>query len=110
MPSIKRTTERPWIKERKAFDAAPGAVNKFYHSTHWRKLRALFLKKHPICNHCQNKDIITKATTVDHIVSINPNDGWNTENGKYPHPLNTDNLQALCFKCHARKTGKTTKN
>lgn len=105
MPSIPKSNRRPWQPERKAFEKA--VDNKFYHSTAWRKFRKAFLIAHPVCVMCQTAGRIVTATTVDHIVSINPYNGWDTMQGKYPHPLNAENCQALCFRCHASKSGKT---
>lgn len=107
MPSIPRNNRRPWQPERIQFEKV--VDNKFYHSTAWRKFRKIFLQKNPICVMCEQQGTITEATTVDHIISINPLNGWETENEKYPTPLNTDNCQALCFRCHASKSGKTKK-
>lgn len=105
MPTIPQNNRRPWQPERIKFEKA--VDNKFYHSTAWRKFRKQFLEQNPICYNCNEHGIITPATTVDHIISINPRDGFNTEDGKYPNPLNPDNCQALCFRCHASKSGKT---
>jgi 5-methylcytosine-specific restriction endonuclease McrA len=44
---------------------------------------------------------------VDHIKSINKEDPYNTEFGKYGEALNQTNLQALCHECHNSKSGKT---
>jgi 5-methylcytosine-specific restriction endonuclease McrA len=110
MPNIpRRANKRPWIAPHVAFENAPGLTNKFYQSSQWRKFRAVFLQRNPLCVMCKERGILTKATTVDHIISINPANGWDMENGKYPHPLDANNCQALCFRCHAKKTGETKK-
>lgn len=105
MPFIPRNSRKPWQPERKAFTKA--VDNPFYHSTVWRKFRKQFLTANPLCQHCNNHGIITQATTVDHIVSINPVNGFDTADGRFPNPLDPDNCQSLCFRCHASKSGKT---
>lgn len=61
----------------------------------WRKARAGWLRKHPLCAECKRKDIITEATEVDHIL---------------PHKGNRilfwdrANWQSLCKSCHSAKT------
>lgn len=105
MPTIPRNNRRPWQPKQIAFEKA--VDNKFYHSTAWRNFRKAFLQSHPICVMCEAQGIVEQATTVDHIISINPVNGWDTDGGKFPHPLNAENCQALCFRCHASKSGKT---
>jgi len=105
MPYIPANPRRPWQPKRIAFET--NVQNPFYHSTAWRKFRKQFLQNNPTCDNCNEQGIITQATTVDHIISINKTNGWDTQDGKYPNPLDADNCQALCFKCHASKSGKT---
>lgn len=65
------------------------------YSNKWLKASKVFLLKHPLCAACLRQGIITPATEVDHII---------------PHKGNKElfwdvnNWQALCHKCHARKT------
>lgn len=59
----------------------------FYWSTKWRKLRAIFLRAHPICI-CGRL-----ATMVDHVVPIK-------QGGQ---ALSQGNLQSMCDTCHAQK-------
>jgi 5-methylcytosine-specific restriction enzyme A len=69
-------------------------VERGYDAT-WKKLRALFIAENPICKHCDERNIITVATDVDHIIDI----------VKRPDlRLEWTNLQALCKRCHGRKT------
>ncbi len=64
----------------------PSAAQRGY-DAHWRVIRAMFLKKHPICA-CGKP-----ATEVDHIKPLAMGGGneW-------------ANLQALCKPCHSAKT------
>ena len=78
--------------EHKSEDIRPGRKNgNLYSTKRWQVLRRQALMAHPICQIC-GKAI---ADTVDHVT---------------PHRGNTDlffdpgNLQALCKRCHDRKT------
>jgi 5-methylcytosine-specific restriction enzyme A len=63
---------------------------KVYNSKRWRILRRRVLYDHPICQHCDS----VLATEVDHIKPIEQGgDAWALAN-----------LQALCARCHGRKT------
>ena len=62
----------------------------------WRKVRAAYLRRHPLCVKCLAEGRYVTATVVDHIV---PHRG---------NPLlmwDVSNYQALCKPCHDRKTG-----
>ena len=61
----------------------------------WRKARARYLKRHPICVRCLKQGKYVKATVVDH---IKPHRG--TEQLFW----NESNWQALCKSCHDKKT------
>ena len=54
----------------------------------WRKLRAHILRQEPFCRSCDEP-----ATEVDHITPL-ARGGTN----------DSENLQALCKRCHSRKT------
>lgn len=81
-------------------DAKP-AWAAWYHIARWRNpvwgLRARVLRASPVCVLCRATGRIVAATEVDH---VEPHRGdpalfWNI-----------NNLQALCWPCHARKTAK----
>ncbi|MFK3973764.1 HNH endonuclease [Pseudomonas sp. NPDC087358] len=61
----------------------------------WQKAREGFLRKHPLCVHCEQRGRVTAATDVDHIT---------------PHRGDKDlfwdrqNWQGLCHPCHSVKT------
>ena len=73
--------------------AARKADKLFYKSTRWRQLRERKLAYEPLCEECHQQGRIESASEVDHIVPRSA--------GGRDH---TDNLQALCETCHARKT------
>jgi len=95
MPRIKKTVKRPWIKERKPFERN-NPNSEFYNSRKWRNARAKYLEKHPLCENCKKKGLYVSAYLVDHITAIN----------KGGSKFNEKNFQALCEKCHNKKSGK----
>ncbi|BBO81192.1 hypothetical protein DSCO28_17580 [Desulfosarcina ovata subsp. sediminis] len=66
----------------------------FYGTARWKKVRAMYLRDHPLCELCQSKGRATVATLVDHVHEI--------EDGGAELAMN--NLMALCTRCHASKT------
>lgn len=65
--------------------------DKRYWSPQWRKLRATFIKKNPLCVDCGKL-----ASVVDHIHSVR-------QGGSF---YDMDNLQAMCHRCHNAKSGR----
>jgi 5-methylcytosine-specific restriction enzyme A len=61
----------------------------------WRIASKAYLAKNPLCVECLKRQRLVAATVVDHIVPHkgNPALFWNW-----------DNWQALCKRCHNRKT------
>lgn len=63
----------------------------------WRKLREMFLRRHPTCADPfgvhQHAGVVVVATDVDHIL---PKRAGGADS--------YDNLQSLCHACHSRKT------
>jgi len=59
----------------------------------YRRLRALLLKREPLCRPCNAKGRTTVATQVDHILAI--------ANGGAAHDIT--NLQPICAECHQDK-------
>lgn len=70
----------------------------FYSSTRWKKFRAYYKKRHPLCELCLEQGLVVATQVVDHVVPIK-------DGGK---KLSSDNVQALCRKCHAKKHSKNT--
>lgn len=71
-------------------------VDRFYHSTAWKKARASFIQqKNGICDVCGKR-----GNLVHHIKPMNE------ENVDDPEiALNFDNYQLLCIECHNRIHG-----
>lgn len=74
---------------------APKKADKFYLSVAWRRFRAWYLGKHPLCEQCL-RDLRgpVPAQMVDHIIEVK--DGGDR--------LSEDNAMSLCFHCHNVKT------
>lgn len=89
---------RSWVPQRAAFEREKDNTP-FYNSWPWRKLRKVFRINHPLCVHCEANDIVTPGKVVDHIVPIN----------KGGAPLDVNNLQSLCEKCHNKKSSNESR-
>jgi 5-methylcytosine-specific restriction protein A len=68
-------------------------TNTFYHSTAWRRLSRLQLKREPLCAECLKGGRVTPAYIADHIQEIRHGGAR----------LDMNNLQSLCKACHNRK-------
>lgn len=82
----------------KGEDVRPGRKNgNLYGTAKWQKMRRVVLTTHPICQICGK----ATADVVDHIKPhrSDPELFWDSRN-----------LQALCKKCHDRKSLKEEKN
>ena len=97
MPILPKSRKRPWIPE-KPEHLREVDNSSFYNSKRWRSLRNYFIQKNPLCNICKRKGITEGAQMVDHIKPIS----------KFGMGVATDikNLQSLCNKCHAKKSGQ----
>ncbi|MCL6453562.1 MAG: HNH endonuclease [Alicyclobacillus sp.] len=71
-----------------------GAAQRGY-DARWRRYRAAFLRRHPLCAECERAGRLTPATVVDHIVA---------HKGNRQLFWDPDNHQPLCASCHNRKT------
>ena len=63
----------------------------------WQQARAGYLRKHPLCVHCEAKGRITVATDLDHIVP---------HQGDMEVFWDFSQVQGLCKSCHSRKTAR----
>ena len=61
----------------------------------WRKARKAFLQAHPLCAECMKEGRYVQATDVDHIVP---------HRGDMELFWDRSNWQALCHRCHSKKT------
>ena len=65
------------------------------YGSRWQKASKAYLQSHPLCVACVKMGRYTKATVVDHIVP---------HRGDQKLFWDQSNWQALCKKCHDRKT------
>lgn len=66
----------------------------------WQELSRVYRANNPFCVACQGLGKHTMATVTDHIIPARlDRDRWYDET----------NLQALCFRCHNKKTGHESK-
>ncbi len=82
--------EAEWGKRKPVQRRGSSAWHQFYNSARWRREKAEFLARYPMCAICG-----AKATVVDHIVPHRGNEElfWNR-----------DNWQSLCALHHGAKT------
>jgi 5-methylcytosine-specific restriction protein A len=93
-PGCPELTENRFCKKHRNIYERKSANARGYDSR-WRKSRKRFLNANPLCVECLKVDRLVEATVVDHII---------------PHRVDKElfwdesNWQALCKKCHDRKT------
>jgi 5-methylcytosine-specific restriction protein A len=63
----------------------------------WQKLRESFLSRHPLCEDCLERDIVTPATLPHHMQPIEQRPDLR---------LDESNLRALCRDCHEIREGR----
>lgn len=81
-------------------DKRPNSARRGY-DYKWRKVRAEYLHKHPLCVRCMAQGRYTMATVVDHIIP---------HRGDSKLMWDENNYQALCKSCHDRKTMTEDRN
>jgi len=83
----------------KAFENINKDNYSFYNSRAWRKLSKHYKLKHPLCVSCENQGRVTPSQVTDHITPID----------KGGAKWDSSNFQALCHKCHNKKTASSRK-
>jgi 5-methylcytosine-specific restriction protein A len=68
----------------------------FYLSVRWRRFRAWYLGKHPLCEQCEREGRLTPAAMVDHKKEIKDGGALTEE----------ENAESMCWKCHGIKTAE----
>jgi len=61
----------------------------------WERARKPFLRRYPLCRHCEDRGVVRPATVVDHI---------KPHRGDYKLFWDQSNWQGLCVECHNRKS------
>ena len=96
MGKIPRTDPPYWTKGAKTKVSKVANHAKLYNSARWKAVREKQLKIQPLCEACLNNGIDKPAVQVDHIKAISFGGD----------PLNMENLQSLCYRCHGIKSRK----
>ncbi len=86
-----RCTRHPYPRK---IDERDSASSRGY-DTHWRRIRAQYLAAHPNCAYNRKCRPGTRATEVDHVLTLS--DGGTNE---------WHNLRAACKACHSSKTAR----
>ena len=94
-PGCPNLTDGKYCEKHKQPDR-PSASKRGYNGK-WQRLSKIYLRKHPMCVRCMAERRYVPATVVDHIIPHrgNPVFMWDESN-----------WQALCKRCHDRKTRK----
>jgi 5-methylcytosine-specific restriction protein A len=74
----------------------PSAARRGY-GPRWRRARAAYLTRHPLCAACRSLGRVVAATVVDHSVPHRGDTGLFWDEG---------NWQGLCKPCHDAKTAR----
>lgn len=99
-----RSPRRPWQPKPKAFHNMIQRTG-FYANAAWRRLRLAKLRINPMCERCIEKNKSVPASLVHHIHPVNPDNPYDTQQGKYGEPLLITNLESLCSQCHNSEMG-----
>lgn len=92
MPSSPKRIDRPWIN--KPEEKQNWSDNDIYHKGAWKKDSEAHLRANPLCEICKSMGRVTPAEVSDHRKEISQGgDMWDW-----------NNRQALCKRCHNRKT------
>ncbi len=84
-----------YCEERKPLHPTRPSADKRGYGSRWRKVRARYLHKHPLCVKCMSEGRYVQATIVDHIIP---------HRGDLVLMWDENNYQALCKACHDKKT------
>lgn len=74
-------------------DAQRGTAAQRGYGGRWQRVRAMFLRSHPLCVDCLRSGLTTAATDVHHLVAKRSGGGDDESN-----------LEALCHSCHSKRT------
>lgn len=83
--------------ERREKDRRRGSPASRGYDAEWRRTRAAFLQRYPLCLFCEEAGRVTAAQVVDHIISIVDRPDLR---------LVWSNLRSLCKPCHDRRTAR----
>lgn len=81
--------------KQKRYDSKRESSTKRGYGSQWRKVRAEYVKQHPICELCEKIGITKEVAVVHHKIPVKDGGAW----------FDFDNLQSLCAECHNRQDG-----
>lgn len=96
--------------ERKEQDERRGTAAERGYDSKWAKARIFYLRKHPLCVHCQRERRVTAANVVDHIIphklkeAIDSGNDARIERARELFWNSAGNWQSLCTMHHNQKT------
>lgn len=73
-------------------------AKQFYNSPQWKRVRKLYVSKHPLCEDCLERGEINPTEIVHHIIELTPKN-INDVN----ITLNEENLRGVCRTCHGKE-------
>ncbi len=82
---------------RRQQDSRRGSAASRGYGSRWRKARAAYLARHPLCAQCARKGRIAGASVVDHVIA---------HKGDRALFWDIANWQPLCKPCHDAKTAR----
>lgn len=82
---------------RRADDERRGSAHSRGYDADWRRFRAAWLARHPLCVVCEADNVVRAGDVVDHIVSIADAPG---------RRLDPTNVRTLCSRHHNQRTGR----
>ena len=96
-PGCPRLTDGRYCDEHKKlsnhqynkYQRDPGTAKRYDEG--WRRIRAAYVKRHPLCEDCLKEGRVTPVEQVHHILPLR--DGGTND---------FSNLRSLCAACHAR--------
>lgn len=97
LKTIKPRLQATSTQRIKPIEGRPGATPRT-RGRAWIETRARWLRKHPLCLHCQAQGLVSVAEEVDHVIPL-----W--MGGRDDET----NFQSLCKACHAVKTAGEAK-
>ncbi|MCC7139787.1 MAG: HNH endonuclease [Planctomycetes bacterium] len=87
---------------RRASDPRQAEADHLRKTQRWVRLRAWFLRQHPLCVACRADGRAEPAVDVDHVVPVRTL----LAQGAHEAVFDPANLQALCRPCHAAKSAR----
>lgn len=93
MPQGFNVHRPPAFKGKTQADQQRGTAAQRGYDNTWRKARLAFLRRHPLCEICQEHGMVTPAKHVHHRDKVKHRPDLR---------LNSRNFMALCASCHGR--------